>query len=179
MPDRPSRRFFFDTVTLGNFALAGCFGLLVDRYGTSLYVTEQVRVELAAGRAGGYAGLDAVEAALSAGSISQAGPMDTAERELFTELLRTFGAGEASCIALALQRGAVVVTDDRTARRRCAGRGIPVTGTIGILHALGADHIVSAEEADALLARMVEIGFYSPIRRVSDLILDQTDQTRV
>ena len=158
MPDRPSRRFFFDTVTLGNFALAGCFGLLVDRYGTSLYVTEQVRVELAAGRAGGHAGLDAVEAALSA------------ERELFTELLRTFGAGEASCIALALQRGAVVVTDDRTARRRCAGCGIPVTGTIGILHALGADHIVSAEEADALLARMVEIGFYSPIRRVSDLI---------
>ena len=78
--------------------------LLVDRYGTSLHVTEQVRVELAAGRAAGHAGLEAVELALSAGAISQAGPMDTAERELFAELLRTFGAGEASCIALALQR---------------------------------------------------------------------------
>ena len=170
MPDRPSRRFFFDTVTLGNFALAGCFGLLVDRYGTSLSVSEQVRVELAAGRAGGYAGLEAVEAALSAGEISPAGPMDTAELELFAELLRTFGAGEASCIALALQRGGVVVTDDRTARRRCASRGILVTGTIGILKALAADRIVAAEEADAPLDRMVEIGFYSPIRRVSDLV---------
>lgn len=170
MPDRPSRRFFFDTVTLGNFALTGCFGLLVDRYGTSLSVTEQVRVELAAGRAGGHDGLDAVEAALTAGAISQAGPMDTAERELFGELLRTFGAGEASCIAVALQRGGVVVNDDRTARRRCASRGILVTGTVGILQALCADRIVSTEEADALLARMVEIGFYSPIRRVSDLI---------
>ena len=170
MHDRSSRRFFFDTVTVGNFALGRCFGLLVDRYGTSLYVTEQVRVELAAGRVGGHAGLEAVEPALSSGAISQAGPMDTAERELFTELLRTFGAGEASCIALALQRGGIVVTDDRSARRCCAGRGIRVTGTIGILQALCADRIVSAEEADALLARMVAIGFYSPIRRVSDVI---------
>ena len=67
------------------------------------------------GRAGGHAGLEAVEAALSAGAISPAGPMDKAELELFAELLRTFGAGEASCIALALQRGGAVVTDDRTA----------------------------------------------------------------
>ena len=165
-------------MTLANFALAGSFGLLVDRYGRSLApgrpaapsVTEQVRVELAAGRAGGHAGLEAVEAALSAGAISQAGPMDTAELELFAKLLRTFGAGEASCIALALQRGGVVVTDDRTARRHCASRGVLVTGTIGILQALAANRIVAAEEADALLTRMVEIGFYSPIRRVSDLI---------
>ena len=170
MPDRPSRRFFFYTVTLANFALGGRFGLLADRYGTSLQVTEQVRVELAAGRTGGHAGLEAVEDALSAGAISEAGPMDTAERELFAELLRTLGTGEASCIALAVGRDGVVVTDDRTARRCCAGRGIPVTGTIGILRALCADRIVSAEEADALLARMVAIGFYSPIRRVSDLI---------
>ena len=34
MPDRPSRRFFFDTVTLANFALGGRFGLLADRNGT-------------------------------------------------------------------------------------------------------------------------------------------------
>ena len=96
--------------------------------------------------------------------------MATAERDLFVELLRTLGTGEASCIALAVGWGGVVVTDDRTARRYCAGRGIPVTGTIGILRALCADRIVSAEEADALLARMVAIGFYSPVRRVSDLI---------
>ena len=165
-----SRRFFFDTVTLANFALGGAFGLLVDRYGTSLHVTEQVRMELAAGRTGGYAELEAVELALSAGAIIPAGPMDSAERGLFTVLLRNLGAGEASCIALADQRGRVVVTDDRTARRGCAGRGIPVTGTIGILQALCADRTVPVEEADALLARMVESGFYSPIRRISDLV---------
>jgi predicted nucleic acid-binding protein len=169
MPDRSPGRFFFDTVTLANFALGGRFGLLVDRYGASLFVVEPVRVELAAGRAGRYAELESVEEALSAGTISQAGPMEPAEHKLFVGLLRTLGAGEASCIACAAQRGGVVVTDDRTARRYCAGRGIPVTGTIGILQALCADGTVSVEEADALLARMVETGFYSPIRRVSDL----------
>jgi len=63
-----------------------------------------------------------------------------------------------------------VATDDRTARRRCASRGVLVTGTIGILQTLAANRIVSAAEADALLARMVEVGFYSPIRRVSYLV---------
>ena len=169
MPDRPLRRFV-DTVTLCNFALCGRFGLLLDRYGASLCVTEQVRVELAAGRAGGYVGLEAVEEALSAGSILPAEPMQTAEHALFAELLRTLGAGEASCIALARHRGGVVATDDRTARRRCFDLGIPVTGTIGILKALCVDRTVSAEEADAVLGRMVEIGFYSPIRRISDLL---------
>ena len=144
--------------------------MLVDRYGTSLCVTEQVRVELAAGLTAGHAGLDAVETALAADMITQAGPVDTAARGIFAELLRSMGAGEASCIVLAFQGGGTVVTDDRAARRRCGGRGIPVTGTIGILHALCADGTVSAEDADTLLARMVEIGFYSPIRRVSDLI---------
>ena len=169
MPERPPSRFV-DTVTLCNFALCGRFGLLLDRYGASLCVTEQVRVELAAGRATGYAGLEAVEEALSVGSIVPAEPMQTAEHALFAELLRTLGAGEASCIALARHRGGVVVSDDRAARRRCSDLGVPVTGTIGILKALCVDRALCADDADAVLARMVEIGFYSPVRRISDLL---------
>ena len=146
------------------------FGLLVNRYRTSLCVTEQVRVELVAGRAGGYARLGAVEQALTTGAIIQAEPMNTAEHELLGELLRTFGAGEASCFALARHREGVVVTDDRMARRHCIEFGIPVTGTIGILKALSVSRTISAAEADALLAGMEKFGFYSPIRRISDLI---------
>ena len=48
--------------------------------------------------------------------------------------------------------------------------GIPATGTIGILKALCVDRTLSAEEADAVLGRMVAIVFYSPIRRISDLL---------
>lgn len=149
MPDRPPRRFFFDTVTLSNFALIGRFGLLVDRYGTSLYVTEQVRSEIAAGRASGYARLRAVDQALTTGAIMQAEPMSAAEHESFGEFVRTFGAGEASCIALARHREGVVATDDRVARRRCIELGVPLTGTIGILKALSVSHTISVAEADA------------------------------
>ena len=30
--------------------------------------------------------------------------------------------------------------------------------------------VLPADDADAVLARMVEIGFYSPVRRISDLL---------
>jgi predicted nucleic acid-binding protein len=169
MPDDfPS--LFFDTVTISNFALTGAFGLLVRRYGTSLSITEQVRSELAAGRARGYAQLYVVENALSCGSIASSGIMTGTESELFSRLLRTLGSGEASCIALARHRSGVVATDDRAARSCCADYDVPVTGTIGILIALCADRTVTPHEADAILARMVDTGFFSPVRRISDTI---------
>ncbi len=169
MPDRLPDRFF-DTVTLSNFALSGVFDLLVDRYGRTLRVTEQVRAELAAGRIRGYSDLELVEPALAAGSILPAEPMTMPENELFVELLRTLGSGEASCVALARYRNGIVATDDRVARSSCAERGIPVTGTIGILKALCIDQTIASREADAILSRMVKAGFYSPVRRISDLL---------
>ncbi len=169
MPDRLPDRFL-DTVTISNFALSGAFDLLVNRYGRSLRVTEQVRAELAAGRIRGYSELEVVEQALAAGSILPAEPMTMPENELFVEVLRILGPGEASCVALAGHRNGIVATDDRAARSACAGRSIPVTGTIGILKALCIDRTITAEEADAILARMVDAGFYSPVRRVSGLL---------
>ncbi len=169
MPDRLPDRFF-DTVTLSNFALSGAFDLLVDRYGRSLRVTEQVRAELAAGRIRGYAELKVVEQPLAAGSILPADAMTTPESELFVDLLRNLSSGEASCVALARHRTGIVATDDRAARDSCAERQIPVTGTIGILKALCTDKNITSEEADAILARMVDAGFFSPVRRVSDLL---------
>jgi len=51
-----------------------------------------------------------------------------------------------------------------------AERQIPVTGTIGILKALCLDKTVTAEQANAILGRMVDTGFYSPVRRISDIL---------
>ncbi len=147
LPDR-----FFDTVTLSNFALSGAFALL------------------AAGRIRGYSELKVVEQALAAGSILPAKPMTPPENQLFVDLLRTLGSGEASCVALARHRAGIVATDDRAARSSCAERGIPVTGTVGILKALCIDRTITSEEADAVLNRMVGAGFYSPVRRISDLL---------
>lgn len=114
--------------------------------------------------------LRAVEQALAAGRILPAEPMTMPKDELFVGLLRALSSGEASCVVLAGHRNGIVATDDRAARSSCAERGIPVTGTIGILKALCIDRTITSEEADAILNRMVGAGFYSPVRRVSDLL---------
>jgi len=92
------------------------------------------------------------------------------ERQAFGGLLRQLGPGEASCIACAADRGGTVATDDRAARACCAEREVACTGTIGILKACCREQLVTPEEADALLAQMVRHGFYSPIRRIRDVL---------
>ncbi len=107
------------------------------------------------------------------GAVEQtlpAEPMTMPENQLFVDLLRTLSSGEATCVVLAGYRAGIGATDDRAARSSCAERGIPVTGTIGILKVLCVDRTITSEEAEAVLARMVDAGFYSPVRRVSDLL---------
>ena len=162
--------YYFDTVTLSNFALCGKFELLVGRYGLSLVLTEQVRVELSHGRSGGYAELEQIENELTKGRISIAAVMSSPEAILFGELISAIGSGEAACIAMAKHRGGVVVTDDLLARRTCASYGVRVSGTIGILKAMCLDQVIVPAAADALLTEMAAKGFYSPVRRISDLL---------
>lgn len=161
---------YFDTVTLSNFALCGELELLAGRYGASLCLTEQVRVELAEGMSAGYVKLGAIERALSEGRILVVTTMSPKEALFFSELIPVLGSGEASCIALAKHRGGVVVTDDLLARRTCSLHGVQVSGTIGILKAMCLCRQITVEAADALLASMVTQGFHSPVRRISDLL---------
>jgi predicted nucleic acid-binding protein len=140
--------WYFDTVTLANFALTGSFGLVTERYGRSLLVTEAVRTELAAGRTKGYSALEVVESALGSRHIASAGPMGWDESALFAELLQSLGSGEASCIAFARHRSGIVATDDRAARLCCSQYDVRVTGTIGILKAMCLDRTFSPDAAD-------------------------------
>ena len=161
---------YFDTVTLSNFALCGKFELLVERYGLSLILTEQVRVELSQGISVGYVELGQIENELMKGRIAVASTMSSPEVILFGELITMIGSGEAACIAMAKLRGGIVVTDDLLARRTSAAHGVHVSGTIGILKAMCIDHVIAPDAADALLADMVAKGFHSPVRRISDLL---------
>jgi predicted nucleic acid-binding protein len=73
-------------------------------------------------------------------------------------------------VVCAVTRGGIVVTDDRAARERCAGKSIRFTGTIGILKACGLEHTLTPAAADAILEDMVAAGYHSPVRRISDLL---------
>ena len=163
------RLYYFDTVTLSNFALAGRVDLLAERYGDRARITSEVLSEVLDGIVAGYHPLRAVAEALEEGKLGNAGMLNAEERGIFLELLPMLSTGEASCIAMAQVRGGIVVTDDRAARGCCGEREILFTGTIGILKALVRDGNLTLEVADLVLQTMIDAGYYSPVRRISEL----------
>jgi predicted nucleic acid-binding protein len=165
----PEQVFLFDTVSLSNFALAQSLDLLVSRHEDCLCVTPEVLDELTAGIVAGYSALNGAVVLVGEGVFSSV-VLTHEERQVFLDLRDNLGAGEASCLAGASCRGAIVVTDDRAARTSCAERSISFTGTIGILKAMCRDGQISLDEADKILSTMISNGFYSPVSRIRDVL---------
>ena len=79
------------------------------------------------------------------------------------------GAGEREAIALAGQLGARrLILDDLPARRLAARRGLPVTGTVGLL--LAAKHAGLVPAVAPLLDALTAAGFHLS-GRVRDAVL--------
>lgn len=162
-------RFFFDAVTISNFALAERLDLIVGRYGKNAVLCSEVFNEMAEGIACGYAQLTTIEDLVYRKKITLVS-LTLQERCNYAELLVNLGSGEAACIAAAQSRDGIVVSDDRLARRCCSERKIPVTGTIGILLACCRDGTIEELEADTILAEMIRQGFYSPVQQIGGLL---------
>jgi len=158
--------WFFDSVTLSNFALAGGLHVLVGRYGGRGFVTTQVVDELTRGVTAGYGALVGCLDLADQG-ILRVVSLDRSERKVYRQLVAHLGAGEAGTIAAAHRRHGVVVTDDLAVRRTCADMRIKVTGTIGILRASVGDGDLLLADANDLLRGMIAAGFYSPINRLT------------
>jgi predicted nucleic acid-binding protein len=77
--------------------------------------------------------------------------------------------GEASCIAVALERQAGLFSDDLDARRYARRQGIRVSGTLGVLSLLAKRGHLTVAEADDCLQGMVAHGYRSPVRSLADL----------
>jgi predicted nucleic acid-binding protein len=83
------------------------------------------------------------------------------------ELARTVGSaaidvGEAEALAIAIQRGLGVLTDDQAARRCATSRGIACSGTLGILSRLVEADVLTLDEGQVLLDRMKSLGYRAP-----------------
>jgi len=90
-----------------------------------------------------------------------------AEDSLYEKLRLVLDDGESSCLAIAMTRQAVLVTDDRQARRLAGEGEIWISGTIGLLLILIHDGHLAPLKANAMLAEMIAHGYRSP---VSDLL---------
>jgi predicted nucleic acid-binding protein len=162
---------FFDTVVLSNFALVeGGVDFLKKRYRNRGAVTLQVLEELAKASFAGWQRFEQLEMKLFVKDGFQKIFLTEEEQLLYLALLKNLGAGEASCIASAFHRKGVVVTDDRVARNFCKERSVAVSGTVGILKAACLDNVLGLDHADQMLSQMISHGFYSPIRKIIDIL---------
>jgi len=169
MPD-----YIFDTTVLSNLAAVGRLDLLEKRYRNVALTTVEVSDELRRGLQAGYGYLENVLHQIH--NISPGGwlrivaPESSAEHQLRGEFDLLLDPGEASCLALAISRGLILVTDDLAARQLAQERDVPLTGTVGILLAMVRDGVLSLAEANAILAKMIERRYRLPVDRLDDLV---------
>ena len=159
----------FDTCVLSNFALSGCLRLIFDLYRGEASITDFVGAEITRGIHQGHQGLREVKTAVRDGIIREIHLSEGEEKALFENLSVSLGCGEASSIAAAKVRGLIFASDDRTARREAARLGAALTGTLGILKKAVGRKLLTAKGADAILAKMKESGFFSPVSSIKEI----------
>ena len=164
----PEKNWIFDTATLSNFLLSDSTFILEIRYPKRGLITSEIYDELSAGMVE-YPKLKHIDQLVD-DEIFKLVSLSRKEHKHFRQLIVHLGKGEASCIAYAKERDVIVATDDRSARRQCSHMKIPVTGTIGILKASVLDGHLKLDQADTILTKMTDAGFYSPLRSIADII---------
>jgi predicted nucleic acid-binding protein len=169
MPD-----YIFDTTVLSNLAAVGRLDLLEKRYRKVAYTTVEVSDELRRGLQAGYGYLESalrqIQSISPDGWLRIVSPESAAEHRLRGEFDLLLDSGEASCLALAISRGLILVTDDLAARQLAHEKDVPLTGTVGILLALVRDGLLALPEANAILAEMIERRYRSPVERLDELL---------
>jgi len=159
----------FDCCCLSNFALSGSLFILENLFKGSVYVTNFVSAEILRGIQQGHIDLEKVQEALMDGWLRETVLSSQKEKSLFEKLSVSLGLGEASCIAVAKSRGFIFACDDRAAMREAGLLEVKLTGTFGILKKAVRRKTVNRNEGNLILAKMIDMGFYSPIKSLKEI----------
>ena len=165
MPD-----IIFDCCCISNFALAGSLFILKSLYKRSAYITNFVSAEIMRGIQQGHSELRKIQAALQEGWLQEAVLSTQKEKSLNETLSVSLGLGEASSIAVAKSRGFIFASDDRTARREAGLLEVNLTGTLGMLKKAVSHKMISVNEGKLILGKMIEAGFYLPIKSLKEIL---------
>ncbi len=150
-----------DTTVLSNFAHVKRLGLLRSAL-PGAATTPHVVEELKRGIASGYL----PESDWTWLNVVELTPVEEAN---LARVRLVLGEGEASCIAVIIERGGVLFSDDGDARRYARHCGLQVSGTLGVLFLLVKRGQLTVREADACLQEMVAHGYRSPVRSLAEL----------
>ena len=81
--------------------------------------------------------------------------------------------GEAHALHATIVEGGTLATDDLAARELADQRGVPVTGSIGLLVRLVRQGVLTVDEADTVLRRWIEkSNYFSPVESVREVLPD-------
>jgi len=158
-----------DTTVLSNLARANRINLL-EKFHVQIAIPSQVHEEILKGIAAGYDFLEEADKIVEADWVKLAVLENESERTLFRNLLDIIGYGEAAGIAIAKERNLVFFSDDRKARRVAQDQGVKISGTLGMLELFVEEGKLSIGEADAVLSRMIQGGYRSPIQSIEELL---------
>ena len=150
------------TILISRTELARNTRKVIEALGSNTIMTEAVRQELSVGEARG-----------SVPRCDWSWMPITVLTELEQTLAGQLGAyvdlGEATCLAVAINRAGTLVTDERGARRQARERHVRLSGPAGILKLLvDGDHL-PVRQVEEYLAALIAEGYRSPIRRFSEL----------
>ncbi len=165
-------KIVLDCCVVSNFALTSSLGILEALYKDKAFITDFVTAEIMRGIQAGYSMLEAIPKAVRVGWLKETGLQTGDERQLFKSLSQPLGLGEASSIAIAKSRHCIFASDDRVARTEAAGQSLPLTGTLGILARAVRTGVCDALTADGYLSKMIDAGFFSPVRSIREFIQD-------
>jgi predicted nucleic acid-binding protein len=148
-----------DTTILTNFAQVGITKVITDLWGEQACTTVDAFREYSMG---------ITAAGLSPLAWRQLNilKLTSEEENIAAARFKRLGRGERTCLAVAIQRGCILATDDKPARRAAQYYGIQLMGTIGILRTCVKHGLVSDTEAQTLLEKMIAAGYYSPVSKL-------------
>lgn len=92
------------------------------------------------------------------------------ESQLAETLPAGLGAGERTCLAVAITRRGILATDDLHARRVAAHHGAKTAGTIGLFVMAIEAGLLTTAQADLLLSAMIAAGYRSPVETLNALV---------
>lgn len=151
-----------DNTVLSNCALVGRFDLPSVTWGRACVMTLEVFAEYQAGVSSGQLPANEWEEV-------QRVILTEPEQRIADDLASILGAGERSCIAVAITRGGIVVSDDRKARQIAGRYNVSVSGTIGLLIASVRKHLMTVHEGNVVLSDMIAHGYRSPVATLDEL----------
>lgn len=157
-------KIIVDTTVLTNFTLINREDILMKVFEDGIFTTREVMKELQQGEKRG------VFPKRNWNWVKVLQVETDQEQHTFELLKQRLGAGEASCLSLAVNRLLKFLTDDRDARKNAQRRGVPVSGTIGILIIAIKKSIISLENGNRILFKMIENGYYSPYNALNELL---------